>query len=80
MSKANKPLTNPKTVVPKEYYDFFDVFLKEALDTVTEHSKYNYRIKLLERHKNLGHSPLQGMSQAQLEFVKKSLKRIYQGK
>ena len=74
MNKANKPLTDSKTVVPEEYHDFLDVFLKEVLDTVAEHFKYDHRIRLLEGHKDLGHSPLRGMSQAQLEFVKEFLK------
>ena len=81
INKADKPFIDPKTVVPKEYYDFLDIFSKKALDTVAEHSKYDYKIKLLEGHKNLGYSFPRRMLQEQLEFVKKSLennlKKIY---
>ena len=58
MNKTDKAPTDPKIVVPEEYHDFLDVFSKEASDTVAEHSKYDHKIRLLERHKNLGHSPL----------------------
>ena len=63
MNKTDKLPTDPKTVVSKEYYDFLDMFLKKALDTVTKHSKYDHRIRLLKRHKNLSYSLLCGMLQ-----------------
>ena len=74
INKTDKPLTDPKTVVFEEYHDFLDMFLKEASDTVVEHSKYNHQIRLLEGHKDLGHSLLREISQEQLEFVKRFLK------
>lgn len=73
MNKANKLPINPKIMVLEEYYDFLDIFSKKTLNTVTKHSKYNHRIRLLERYKNFGHSPLCRMLQKQLEFVKKFL-------
>ena len=73
MNKTDKPPTDSKTKVPEEYHDFLDVFSKKALDTVAEHFKYDHRIRLLEKHKNLSHSPLRGMSQEQLKFIKKFL-------
>lgn len=39
-----------------------------------KHFKYNHKIKLLKKHKDLGHSLLDGISQEQLKFVKKFLK------
>ena len=73
MNKTDKTPTDSKIVVLEEYHDFFDVFLKKILDTVAEHSKYDHRIKLLDGHKNLGHSSLRRISQEQLKFVKKFL-------
>ena len=75
LNKGTKPLTDPKTVVPAEYHDFFDVFSKEISDTLRPHRKYDHRIELL-KDKNLGdlgHSALRGLSVPQLEFVKKFL-------
>ena len=54
MNKTNKAPTDPKTVVSEKYHDFLNVFSKEALDTVTEHCKYDHRIRPLKGHKNLG--------------------------
>ena len=73
MNKTDKTLTDPKTVISGEYYDFFDVFSKKALNTVAEYSKYDHRIRLLKKYKNLNHSLLCEMLQEQLEFVKKFL-------
>lgn len=74
INKANKPSTDSKIVVSKKYHNFFDVFSKKALDIVTKYSKYNHKIRLLEEHKSFSYSLLRGMSQKQLEFVKKSSK------
>ena len=71
--KTAKAPTNLKTVVLKEYHKFFDVFSKEALDTLLPHSKYNYQIRLMERYKDHGHSPLSKMLEPKLQFVKKFL-------
>ena len=42
LNKTAKTLTNLKTVVPKEYHKFLDVFSKEALDTLLSYLKYNH--------------------------------------
>ena len=76
LNKGTKPLTDPKTVVPAEYHDFLDVFLKKVLDTLRPHKKYDHKIELLKDKdlaSDLGHSALRGMSTPQLEFVKKFL-------
>ena len=75
LNKTTKPPTDSKTVVPAEYHDFLDVFLKDISDTLRPYGKYDHKIELL-KDKNLsdlGHSALRGMSTPQLEFVKKFL-------
>ena len=74
-NKRTKPPTDPKTVVPAEYHDFFDVFSKDISDTLRPYGKYNHKIELLKDKdlSDLGHSALRGMSAPQLEFVKKFL-------
>ena len=42
LNKTAKTLTDPKTVVPKEYHEFLDLFLKEASNTLSSHSKYDH--------------------------------------
>ena len=71
--KLAKAPINPKTVVPKEFHKFVDVFLKEALDTLSSHSKYDHQIHLLEEYKDHGHSPLSKMLEPKLQFMKKFL-------
>ena len=71
LKKATKSPTDPKTVIPKEYHEFLDVFSKEASDTLSEHSKYDHRIWFLEGYKNHGNSPLRAMFEPKLQFVKK---------
>ena len=74
LNKVTKPLTNPKTVIPKEYHDFLDVFSKDIFDTLRPHGKYDHKIELLKNkdlESNLRHSALRGMSTPQLEFIKK---------
>ena len=60
-------------MVPEEYHKFLDVFSKEALDTLSEHSKYNHRIQFLKGYKDYSNSFLQAMSEPKLQFVKKFL-------
>ena len=74
LNKTAKALTDPKTVVPKEYHKFLDVFSKEAFDTLLPHSKYNHQIHLLESYRDHGNSPFSKMSEPKLQFVKKFLK------
>ena len=73
LNKTAKTLTNPKTMILKEYYEFLDVFLKEASDVFSPYSKYNHQIHLLEGYKNHGHSFFSKMSEPKLQFVKKFL-------
>ena len=47
LNKAEKPITNPATVVPECYHKFLDVFSKEESDKVSSHSKYDHKIKLV---------------------------------
>ena len=42
LNKTTKTPTDPKTVVPKEYHKFLDIFSKEALDILLPHSKYDH--------------------------------------
>ena len=71
LENATKTSTDPKTVVPEEYHKFLDVFSKEASDTLSEHSKYDYKIRFLEGYKDYGNSSLRAMSEPKLQFVKK---------
>ena len=71
LEKATKTPIDPKTVVSEEYHKFLDVFSKEASDTLSEHSKYDHRIRFLEGYKNHGNSLLQAMSKPKLQFMKK---------
>ena len=61
LNKTTKPPTNPKTVVPEEYHDFLDMFLKDISDTLRPYGKYDHKIELLKDKdlaSNLGHSAL----------------------
>ena len=62
-------------MILKEYHEFLDVFLKEALNTLFKHSKYDHRIQFLESYKDHGNSLLQAMSKPKLQFVKKFLEK-----
>ena len=73
LNKETKPLTNPKIVVPVEYHDFLNVFLKDISNTLRPHGKYDHKIELLKDAGELSHSALQGMLVPHLEFVKKFL-------
>ena len=42
LNKMAKTLIDPKTMVPKEYHKFLDVFSKEVSNTLLPHSKYNH--------------------------------------
>ena len=73
LNKAEKPVTDPATVVPECYHEFLDVFLKETSDKVSPHSKYDHKIKLVNGGKDHGQAALRGMSKPQLKFVKNFL-------
>ena len=74
LKKATKTLTDPKTMIPEEYHKFLNIFSKEASDTLSEHSKYDHRIRFLKGYKNHGNSSLRAMSEPKLQFVKKFVK------
>ena len=78
LNKTAKALTDSKTVVPEEYHRFFNVFSKEASDTLLLYSKYNHQIRLLEGYKDHSNSLLSKMSEPKLQFVKKFLKKTPQ--
>ena len=71
INKIDKLPTDPKTVIPEKNHNSLDVFSKEISNTVTAHSKYNYKIWLLKSHKNYNYSLLHEMLQKQLKFIKK---------
>ena len=75
LNKMAKTLTDPKTMILKEYHKFFDVFSKEASDILLPHLKYNYQIRLLESYQDYGNSSLNKMSELKLQFVKKFLEK-----
>ena len=75
LNKTAKAPTDPKTMVPKEYHKFLDVFLKDASDTLSSHSKYNHQICLLEKYKHHGYSLFSKMLEPKLQFVKKFLEK-----
>ena len=71
LEKATKTSTDPKIMVLEKYHKFLDIFSKEASDTLSEHSKYDHRIRFLEGYKDHDNSPLWAMSELKLQFVKK---------
>ena len=75
LNKMAKTPTNPKTVIPKEYYKFLNIFLKETLDTFSPYSKYNHQIRLFDGYRDHDNSPLSKMSEPKLQFVKKFLEK-----
>ena len=80
LNKAEKPITDPATVVPECYHEFLDVFTKKTSDEVSQHLKYNHKIKLVNGSKDHGQAALRGMSKPQLEFVKKFLEEYLKKK
>ena len=72
LAKGEKPITDPKTIVPPEYHDFLDVFSKEKADELPPHRKHDHTIELLEG-KGPGHAPLYNMSEGELLPVKRYL-------
>ena len=75
LNKVTKPPTDPKTVVPAEYYEYLDAFSKDISNTLRLYGKYNHKIEFFNDVKtsNLGHSVFQKMSMLQLKFVNKFL-------
>jgi hypothetical protein len=58
-----------KKVLPQEYWDYIDVFLKAESDKLPPHRPYDHKIEL-EAENTLGYSPLYKMSNDELETVK----------
>ena len=77
LNKMAKTPIDPKTVVLEEYHKFLDVFLKEASNTLSPHSKYDHQIRLLKNYKNYGNSSLSKMLEPKLQFVKKFLEEHF---
>ena len=77
MNKTAKASTNPKTMVSKEYHEFLDVFLKEASNTLSPHSKYNHQIRLLEGYRDYDNNLLSKISEPKLQFMKKFLEKHF---
>ena len=73
LNNTTKAPTNPKTMVPKEYHRFLNVFSKEASNMLSPHSKYDHQIHLVEGYKDHGNSLLSKMFEPKLQFVKKFL-------
>ena len=73
LNKIAKIPTDPKTVVPKEYHKFLEIFLKKASDTLSPHSKYGYQIHLLKGYRDYGNNSLSKILEPKLQFVKKFL-------
>ncbi len=71
--KEAKAKTDPKRVVPQEYYDFLVVFSKKDSDTLPLHQKYDHKIYLKKEQKPC-HVPLYKMSLEELDTVKQYLK------
>ncbi len=67
--KEARAETDPQSVVPQEYHDFFDVFSKKDSDTFPPHRKYDHKIYLKEEQKP-GYAPLYKMSSKELNTVK----------
>jgi hypothetical protein len=61
---------DPKTILPKEFHDFLDVFSKAAADTLPSHGPSDHHITL-EGDVKLGYSPLYNMSKDEQEIMRK---------
>jgi hypothetical protein len=59
-------------ILPREFYNYADVFSKEASNVLLPHRPYNHKIVLTEPNgeQQLGFSPLYHQSTAELEEVK----------
>ena len=60
-------------MVSKEYHEFFNIFSKEAFDTLSPHLRYNHQICLLKGYRDHGNSSFSKMFEPKLQFVKKFL-------
>ena len=58
--------------IPTTYFEFKDIFSKEALDILPLHRTYDHKITL-DKPNTLGYSPLYKMSVTKLKEVKRYL-------
>jgi len=58
--QINKEI-DPKTILPKEFYEYLNVFSKATVDTLPSHRPLDHHITL-EGDVKLGYSPLYNMS------------------
>ena len=70
--KKARAETNPKSIIPKKYHNFLDVFLKKNSDTLLLYQKYKYKIYLEEKQK-YDHSLLYKIFLQKLDAVKRYL-------
>ena len=42
-----KKVVDPARILPKEYYDFLNIFLQEVADTLLPHRSSDYKIKFV---------------------------------
>jgi hypothetical protein len=56
LAKKNKSITDSKTIVSLEYYDFLNVFSKEKTDEMSSHKKHDHLIQLESEIEDLTHA------------------------
>jgi hypothetical protein len=61
---------DPKSILPQEFYDYLDVFSRQAADKLPPHRYADHHI-VVEGDSKLGHAPLYNMSREELDLVKK---------
>lgn len=75
LNKTEKPVTDPATKILEYYHKFLDVFSKKYLDKILPHSKYDHKIKLLNKSRDHRQIVFYSISKPQLKFVKKLLEK-----
>ena len=69
LAKKAKLETDPKSIIPEEYYDLLHVISKKNSDTVPPHQKYDHK-NISEEEQKYRHTPLYKMSLGELDVVK----------
>ena len=69
VAKEVKLEIDPKCVIPEEYYDLLDIFLKRDSDILLSYQKNDYKI-IVEEEQKYGYSPLYKISLEELDAVK----------
>jgi hypothetical protein len=59
-----------KLILLKEFYEYLDVFSKQAADKLPPYRYANHHI-MIEKDLKLGHAPLYNMSREELDLMKK---------